>query len=206
MVRFSIVPQKRGREAYQWHRGFAANNDYMLPRPWDQYKSFADEGQLWCARSDTGDFLGLAYYAFDVATWELGGLMVASGQRKNGLGSTLIRLVLGHLLYSENPISRNEIVKTYIHVDNVRVIPLAEKVLGFRKIRTVQRQWYGTMPGSPAVTATGDECHLANPESLHMLADWCDEWEDTDAARIIFPQKRQSLTLWARAFRQMTAS
>jgi hypothetical protein len=210
MIEYCIVPRKRGREAYQWHRGFAAHNDFILPRPWHEYKSFADEGQLWCARTDSGDFLGLAYYAYDARAWELGGLMVASSKRSVGLGSTLARLVLGHLLYNEDPTSRGEIVMTRIHVDNAEVIPLAEKVLGFRKKPgTVQREWSGKTPESPAVIKTGYEFHLVKPDTLLMLADWCDESEDTfgegKPARILFSQRRQTLRHWAVAFREMAA-
>jgi hypothetical protein len=206
MIEFSIVPPGRGREAYQWHRGFAAQNPHILPRPWEDYKSFADDEQLWCARDETGDFLGLAYYAFDRDIWELGGLMVASSERKSGLGSTLIRLVLGHLLYMENPLSLNHKVVAHIHADNAEVIPLAEKVLGFRKAASIQREWYSTS-GQNVGMVTGHEFELVKPSSLITLAEWCVRWEnrlfDGREAKITFVQEAQNLKLWADAFLEM---
>jgi ribosomal protein S18 acetylase RimI-like enzyme len=201
MIRYSLVAPDRSREAYQWHRGFAAQNRYILPRPWEEYERFAEAQQVWCALNDSEDFLGLAYAAYENWTWELGGLMVASTKRRDSLGSNLARLALGNLLFMEDPLRFDQTVLLHVHVDNTEVIPLVEKVLGFRKIREIEHQWYAT-PDQPAEIAKGYEFQLVDPESLELLADWC-EREEKKGTRISFLENSQSLTHWAEAFRDM---
>jgi ribosomal protein S18 acetylase RimI-like enzyme len=208
MIEFSILPADRGREAYQWHRGFAAHNPHILPRPWQDYQRFADDGQVWCARDGSGDFLGLAYYAFDEKDiWELGGLMVAANQRRGGLGSTLVRLLLGHLLYMEDPLSLNHTVIVHVHAANTAVVEIVEKVLRFRRGATVEAVWYRTSELNDEETVTGYEFHLVKPSSLIALAEWCEAWNNKlpgdREAKIVFGQKAQNLRTWATAFRDM---
>jgi hypothetical protein len=202
MIEYSLVPPERCLEAYQWHRGFAAQDNHILPREWDEYETFAQARQLWCAINDRRNFLGLAYFAPDANTWELGGLMVASSERRSSLGSTLAHLILGHLLFTEDPLRFNQTVMLHVHIENIDVIPLAEKVLGFRKVGKIKRQWHSANAGRPAVTAEGFEFHLVNPDSLELLANWCD-LEDAKGTRILFPEPWQNLKLWAAAFRDM---
>jgi hypothetical protein len=202
MVEYSLVPPDKLRKAYEWHRNFAALDDHILPRQWDEYAKFAEARQLWCAMNDGADFLGLAYSIFDAGAWELGGLMVAPSERRSSIGSTLAHLVLGHLLFSEDPLRFNQTVMLHIHIENTEVIPLAETVLGFRRVGRIKREWHSARPGRPAVTAEGYEFHLVNPNSLELLANWCDH-EDAKGTRILFPEPWQSLKLWAAAFRDM---
>jgi hypothetical protein len=207
MIEFSIVPPDRGREAYQWHRGFAAQNPHILSRPWSDYERFAADEQIWCARDERGDFLGLAYYAFEENTWELGGLMVTTSERLSGVGSTLVRLLLGHLLYTEDPLSKNHKVIAHVHADNKAVIALAQTVLAFQKFREVEVDWYSTAEGSAETKVRGIELQLVKPDSLVALATWCNSWKnklsDGKEAKVTFAQKAENLHLWAAAFLDM---
>jgi hypothetical protein len=202
MIEYSLVPTDRLRKAYEWHRDFAARDDHILPRQWDEYAKVAEARQLWCAMNDSTDFLGLAYSIFDSDAWELGGLMVAPTERRSGLGSTLAHVTLGHLLFSEDPLRFNKTVMLHIHIENTDVIPLARDVLGFRMVAKIKREWHSAKPGSRAVTAEGYEFHLVKPDSLLRLANWCD-YEHAKGTRIVFSEPWQSLTLWAAAFREM---
>jgi hypothetical protein len=40
MVRFGILDPAQGREAYQWHRGFAGNGDCVYPRSWPAFEKW----------------------------------------------------------------------------------------------------------------------------------------------------------------------
>jgi ribosomal protein S18 acetylase RimI-like enzyme len=201
MTEYCIVPHDRWREAYQWHLGFADQNRYILRRQWEEYERFAQAQQVWCALGDHGDFLGLAYSAYDAWSWELGGLMVAPTNRRDSLGSNLARLVLGNLLFLEDPLSCDQTVLLHVRVENTDVIPLVERVLGFRKVREIEHEWYAT-PEHPGEIAKGYEFQLLDPEALELLARWCEE-EEEKGTRISFPESWQSLKLWAEAFRDM---
>src|SRR6266581_8542145 len=132
MVEFSLIDPMKGREAYQWHRGFAASNDCIFPRSWESYERLADDGQLWSARNEKGDYLALAYFCFDDGRWEVGGLMVANQERLKGVGSTIMRLTLGHLLFVEDPLDRGESVIAHVHAENLDPRPIIEGTLKFR--------------------------------------------------------------------------
>ena len=209
MIEFSKVPRRKGREAYQWHRGFAAQNEHMFPRSWEEYRTFADEGQLWCARdlAKNGDYLGLAYSNFEDNKWEIGGLMVAVHARANGIGLVLGHLALGSVLYSENPLNFGHSVIVRIHSANSGVRPLIDK-LGFTFAERIVRP-AACAPGM-AVNAKGEiegeEFHMSNPGTLVALAEWAENWnrqiKNRTAARIVLGPN-QTLQLWAQAFRVM---
>src|SRR5271165_4247025 len=115
MVEFSLIDPTQGADAYQWHRGFAAGNDCIFPRSWESYKTIADSGQVWCARNERKDYLALAYFNHADGKWEVGGLMVDVRERGKGLGSTIMRLTLGHLLFEEDPLDRKEPIIAHVH-------------------------------------------------------------------------------------------
>src|SRR6267378_2831142 len=129
MVEFCVIDPAKGREAYQWHRGFAASNDCIFPRPWAKFESLAADGQVWCARNDAGDYLALAYFCFEEGKWEVGGLMAATQERGNGVGSIITRLALGHVLFEEDPLDRGESVIMHVHAANLDPRPIIENVL-----------------------------------------------------------------------------
>jgi uncharacterized protein YwbE len=208
MTEFSLVDPTQGREAYQWHRGFAAGNDCIFPRTWDQYEQLAAAGQLWCARNDRGDYLGLAYFRLDEGKWEVGGLMVATQQRGNGLGSTFMRLTLGHLLFEEDPLDRHESVIAHVHAENDLPRPIIENSLKFRFSKRIKVA--GTiLPGlrtNADGDVEGDEFELVRPDTLVALADWCDQrngkLKNGVDAKVLL-RSETSLHMWAEAFRNM---
>lgn len=208
MVEFCIVDTRNSREAYQWHRGFAANEDCIFPRNWDDYNLLVKEGRLLCARNEKGDYLALAYFNFNDGVWEVGGLMVTVQERGKGLGSIIALLTLGHVLFTEDPLDRRESVVAHVHAENNKPRSIIEKVLKFRKTRRIK------VPGSKlpglrtnnAGEVEGDEFELFMPETLHALAQWCDAWkgklkDGRDAKILLSPGT--SLKIWSRAFRAM---
>lgn len=210
MVEFCVVDPAEGREAYQWHRGFAASNDCIFPQPWATYEGLADEGRLWCARNDTGDYLALAYFRFDGGKWEVGGLMVATQERGKGVGSIITRLTLGHVLFEEDPLDRGESIIAHVHAENLEPRRIIEDVLKFRLSRRIKVPG-SALPGLRTNTAgevEGDEFELVKPNTLDALAQWCDTWsgrlkDGRDAQVLLRPGT--SLSMWARAFRDMAA-
>ena len=142
MVEFSVVDPAQGHEAYQWHRGFAASNDCLFPRPRAAFERMADDGQLWCARNDAGDYIGLAYSCFDTGKWEVGGLMTAIQERGKGVGSIIMRLTVGHVLFGGDPLDQGESVIAHVHADNRDPRPIIERALKFRLSQRIK------VPGS----------------------------------------------------------
>lgn len=210
MIKFCVVDPVEGREAYQWHRGFAASNDCIFPRPWTKYEGLADEGQLWCARNDTGDYVALAYFCFDDGKWEIGGLMVAVQERGKGVGSIITRLTLGHVLFEEDPLDRGESVIAHVHAENLEPRPIIENVLKFRLSRRIKVPG-SALPGlrtNAAGEVEGDEFELVMPDTLNALAQWCDTWngrlKDGREAQILL-RPGTSLSMWASAFCDMAS-
>jgi hypothetical protein len=208
MVEFCVVNPAEGREAFQWHRGFAASNDCLFPRPWTNFEVLADEGQLWCARNDNGDYLALAYSSFEEGRWEVGGIMAAMQERGTGVGPIITRLTLGHLLFEEDPLDRGEPVIMHVHAENEAPRNLIEKGLKFRLSKRIAVPGW-MLPGlrtNAANEIEGDEFELVNPDTLIALADWCDSWngklKDDRDARVVL-RSGTSLAMWAQAFHKM---
>lgn len=208
MVEFCVVDPLKGREAYQWHRGFAASDDCIFPRPWAIFESLADDGQVWCARNGEGEYLGLGYFSFHNGNWEVGGLMVTAKERGKGVGAIIARLTLGHVLFEEDPLDRGESVIMHVHVENKHPRSIIEQVLKFRYSKPIK------VPGSAfpglrtnaAGEVEGDEFELVKPDTLNALAQWCDNWDgrlgDNRVAKLLL-RPGTSLRMWASAFRDM---
>jgi hypothetical protein len=210
MVEFSIVDPDEGREAYQWHRGFAASNDCIFPRRWEDYESLAAQGQVWFARNQNGDYLALSYFCFDNGTWEVGGLMAGAQERGKGVGSIIARLTLGHLLFEEDPLDRRESVIAHVHVENGAPLPIIKNVLKFRFSRSIKVAG-SDLPGlrtNKEGYVEGHEYELVKPDTLNALAEWCENWKgklkDGRGVNIVLPPYT-SLALWADAFRDMAS-
>ena len=207
---FAHVDPQTAHDAFRWHREFAAADEHIFPRTWNDYETLAADWRVFCAREADGSYMGLAYFDQDDDTWEVGGLMVAPAHRGLRVGSTLMRLTLGHLLFEEDPLDRGESVVAHVHAENQAPRPTIEGALRFTHRRTVQ------IPGSElpglktddAGIIHGDEYELAIPDSLLALAEWCEAWPDSlndgRPARIEL-REYTTLEMWAAAFRKMAA-
>jgi len=210
MVRFGIVDPSQGWDAYQWHRGFAGNGDCVYPRPWSAFESLVTSEQVLCARDTDGDYVALTYYTLDAGKWEIGGLMVATPERKKGVGGTIARLTVGYVLLTEDPLPVGQSVIAHIHEANDMPRPLFELSLKFRKVRQVSypgEQLAGLKTNADGMVV-GDELEIVVPDTLEALAKWCDAWKgklkDGSEAKIVLgPGPDTDLKEWARAFRDM---
>ena len=212
-MEYSAVAPEIAIRAYEWHRGFAASNIFILPRSEGQYLSIVEEGQAWCL-CDEGNFLGLAYCVPSMHNgkreWELGGLTLATSMKGNKAGSTLMRLALGDVLFQNDPFKRHERVITHCLKDN----PDPQKLFQSLKFTHV-----GTVP-VPAELARGLssndadgvvrglEFELIEPAALEALASWCEGWkgalaDGTPVTILLRPET--SLQDWAFAFRDMAS-
>ena len=207
-VQFCPVNPSEGREAYRWHRGYAASNDHLFPRTWPAYERMANDGQVWCAKDEEGDFLALAYSTLDGDAWEVGGLMVAVQEKGKGIGSIIARLTLGHLLFEEDPLGNGQRVIAHIHALNDEPRHLFEDVLKFSITNRVCIP-VSELPGLKANAdgyVEGDELGLVNPQTLTDLASWCRAWKDRlkdGRAAAIVLRDGISLEMWADAFDDM---
>jgi hypothetical protein len=108
-MEFSIVGPQDAERAHQWHLGFAAANQSILPRTETQFRELIEEGYVWSA-SEQRNYAGLAYCCpnQECTEWELGGLMVAAREANQGIAAILARLALTNVLVKENPVRRGE--------------------------------------------------------------------------------------------------
>jgi hypothetical protein len=212
MIKFVTVEAQESHEAYQWHRGFAGSNNSLFPRSRPAFEDIVVKGYAWSARNDAGDYLALTYAHFDSGdrTWELGGLMVAVSQRNKGLGSILMRLALGHVLFEEHPLENKYNIVAHVLKSNPDPRDIIQHSLKFRLERELEIP-ADALPGLKANAAgiiEGDEFHFT-PDSLTALIDWVDKWtgklkggEDVE----IVLRPHVSLKHWAEAFREMKSS
>jgi hypothetical protein len=212
-VTFGIIEQADAREAYQWHRGFSSNYEYIFPRPWKSYESLILERQAWCARDDNGDYLGSAYFAFDEDKneWEIGGVMVAKAEKGMGTAGVLARLTLGHVLISETPIKRGHRIIAHIHAENQEPRALFTKALRFsmpEKPEEFPGQSLTGLKKNKNGNVEGFVLSIAVPATLSAIADWCDSWKgklhDDRDVRIRLPEG-MTLAKWSTALRSMVA-
>src|ERR1019366_5563735 len=116
---FSIVEPQDAERAHQWHLGFAAANQSILPRTEAQFRGLIEEGYVWSA-SEQRNYAGLAYCCpnQEATEWELGGLMVAVRETGLGIAAILARLALINVLVKENPLGRGERVIAHVLASN----------------------------------------------------------------------------------------
>jgi Acetyltransferase (GNAT) family len=181
MITISLVMPEECRDAYQWHRGFSSSNNALFPRAYDAFVGLVRDLHAWSARDEKGDYLGLVYSNFDSGenAWELGGLMVGVNERGRGLGSMLMRLVLGHTLFEEDPLDLGHNIFAHVHRENQEPRPIIEKSLKFRLDHSVQIPAH-LLPGLRANAAgqiEGDEYHIVIPDSLAALIAWLERWD-----------------------------
>jgi GNAT superfamily N-acetyltransferase len=212
MIIFATVDPQESREAYQWHRGFAGSNDSLFPRSRPAFEDIVVKGYAWSARNDAGDYLALAYANFDSVdhAWELGGLMVATNQRGKGLGSILMRLALGNVLFEENPLEQGHTILAHVLKSNPDPRDIITHSLKFVLAKELEIP-ADALPGLKANAAgiiEGDEFHFVVPDSLTALIDWIEKWGDKlkngeDVEIVLRPHV--SLRHWAAAFRDMSS-
>lgn len=209
-VKFVHVAPADAREVFQWHRGFAAANNYLFPRSWEQYAQLAEDGRIVCALED-GEYIGLCYYSWDEdeLVWELGGLMVATNTRGRSVGSTLMRVTLGHLLFNEEPLSRHEQIISHVHADNDAPRRVIAERLGFAHQGQicVESEKVPGLPADDRGLVWGELYLFVTPGCLEILADWSDDWSgvlrDGTAAEIRLLEGVTTKT-WAQAFLDMS--
>jgi hypothetical protein len=134
--------------------------------------------------------------------------MVAVQEREKGVGSTIMRLTLGHLLFEEDPLDRGESVIAHVHAENPQPRPIIQHALKFRLTQRIKVPG-SDLPGlktNAAGDVEGDEFELVKPDTLNALGQWCEAWngtlKDGRDAQILLPP-RTSLRMWASAFRDM---
>lgn len=204
------VTRQDANDAFLWHCEFSAADENLFPRTWDQFEVLANEFQLICAVED-GNYVGLCYYVQDEkGRWEVGGLMVAANQQDRSLGSVLTYIALSNLLVDEQPLERGEPVISHVHRDNKAPRGLVERLkFVFRQRIKVPGASLPGLKTDDEGFVHGDEFELSKPDTLLVLADWCDGWagelRDGTPADI---QLRQGLTLaqWAEALREIAAA
>ena len=208
MITFKRVPPKNRLDAHQWHSDFAAGDDHIFPRTIEQYGALVLEGAVWCAVTDSDDYCAMAYYAPDDDAWELGGLMVDESQRGRSVGSTLMRLALGTVLTELDPLKSGEKVITHVHAENDKPRNLIEHVLKFKYLKPIKIHG-SKLPGLKTDDdgyVNGDVFELTFPDSIEVLAEWCEGWSnelgDGTPAVIKLPLG-QTLDEWASDFREM---
>jgi len=202
---FEIVDPSRGLEAFNW---FAAANNHLFPRTWDQYSTLAEQGRIICARENNGNFVGLSYFNLEHDEWEIGGVMVSRNYLGLGIGSILMRLTLGHILFEENPLDAGETIIAHVHSENNDPRKIIEAVLNFRHRKIVEIDG-SRLPGLKTDKdgkIRGDKFEITIPDSLNMLAKWCSEWKgvlkNKKTANIVL-REGITLQLWATAFSEM---
>jgi len=198
------------KEAYQWHCAFISTNNHVFPRTLQKYKEFAENGRLFCAKIASGGLVGLVYLNLDNTEWEIGGLMVSSNHLRLGIGSILMRFALGHLLFYEDPLDRNESVIAHVHEENQDPRYIIEHSIAFHHRKTISVDGKN-LPGLKTDKngkVNGDEFGLTIPDTLIKLAEWCEKWNGTikqgkRAEIIMSPIPGVTLKTWAKAFRMM---
>ncbi|MDE2403408.1 MAG: GNAT family N-acetyltransferase [Sphingomonadales bacterium] len=219
MFLFSAIEHGQCAAVHQWHRGFAGANRAIAPRDYDFFELLAWDGCVWAAMSDEGDFLALAYAAFDEdeAVCEIGGLMVDVRYRGNGLGSTVARLALCHALVSENLLAvpgvriiarvlREPQEMADAHAQERR-FTIIEDVLRFRHARQYALQ-NGEIEN--LVCDDGffvvDEYEMVIPDTIAALADWARSWTGFvggDKPALVEFHDGVDMALWTQALERM---
>ncbi len=215
MVTFGIIPRELAREAYQWHRGFAGNYEYIFPRVWEDYLRLVEERQAWCVWDERRDFLGSSYFVFDEEhrSWEIGGIMVVKAERKTGMAGILGRLVVGHVLIAESPLKNKDRVIAHVHAENQSPLGLLTGALKFTKPSGDPQEFDGSkLPGlkqNEKGKVPGFELSITIPDTINAIADWCDGFEgklkDNRPVELLLPTDLD-LKAWARALRSMVSS
>jgi GNAT superfamily N-acetyltransferase len=210
MILFSAVDYEECTAAYQWHRGFSGANDALFPRHHDDFQLMVLQGSVWAARDVGGDFLALAYASYDeqAKICEVGVLMVAAQARKKGLGSTIMRLTLAHMLLEEHLLEIPG-AKIIAHVlrSNEEPRAIIEGALRFHMRKAVSYD-ASDLPGLRVEEdgrVHGDEFEITIPDTLQALAEWASNWTATLDEGTVDVELRTGIHMsdWAAALTQL---
>src|ERR1700750_3073455 len=107
--------------AIGFHSSIATTNPHLRLRPEAEIRHFAENGELFAARSvGSKTLLALCYVTFDDSpnSYEIGGLAVLPGVQKLGVASVLVRFAIAHLIANERPWKLGRQIIAYVHEDN----------------------------------------------------------------------------------------
>jgi hypothetical protein len=212
MILFSAIELDECTSAYHWHRGFVGANDALYPRHHDDFQGLVMDGSVWAAKSLEGDYLAMAYASYDEAkkVCELGGLMVVMAERGKGLGGTIMRLALAHMLAEENLLSiPGARIVSHVVEGNTDPLPVIEQALRFRRVGPVSYP-AEELPGLRARDGYvhGDEFELTVPDTIEALADWAGGWNGELNGGTAHIELRSGVAMrdWAETLRAIAAS
>lgn len=203
---FGLVDPAEAQNVYQWHRGFACANPHISKRPWQEFAFLAQNWQIVAAKDNNGDYAAIAYFDYRGDCWVMGGLATACDHRYRGVGSVIAHIALGHMLFAEDPLSRNE--RIILHIANVNKKPMGViEQLGFRYVKSVCGGNLPVINGSNNdKNNIKHEFELTVPDTLNVLINWCDNWngklKDGSLATIEL-QTEDMLRSWRKAFADM---
>lgn len=208
---FSTVDAASEYDAYQWHKAFAEHHKAIYPRSETDFNSFVMSGKAWRAIDEQGVYQGLAYAAYTSNKWEIGGLAVEAEARDKGVGLLLAKLVLGHLLFEEDPLEndppRPARIIAHVLESNKDPLKIMER-LRFREAGPISIHG-SQLPGLPVDDqgyVHGTEYELTVPETLMMLSAWAGSWVGrlpSGEPALIVLRDGISLSMWLEAFNQM---
>lgn len=214
MILFSALEHEDCSAAYNWHRGFAGANDSLFPRPHEEFQELVMNGCVWAARETNGDFVALAYAAYNETNkeCELGGLMVSVQARGKGIGAIIMFLALIHAIVEED----------LLNVPDVRIISHVLKSNNEPRKIIVDRLKFSlakeveipaeALPGLKADAdglIRGDEFELTIPDTLIALRDWVSSWHggiSQDGFAVINLRSGVEMSDWLRVLEDLLQS
>jgi hypothetical protein len=136
--------------------------------------------------------------------------MVAEEARSKGLGGTIMRLTLAHMLLEEDLLAIPGVrVVSHVVEDNVRPLGIIKDALRFRYVGSVKIP-ANELPGlrSRDGFVHGDEFELHFPDTVLALAQWAEAWNGhlNGATAHIELRNGVSMTDWASALRAIAAT
>lgn len=195
---------------YQWHCGFASANPHISKRQWQEFSFLAQNWQIFVAKDSNGDYAAIAYFNYQGGCWVIGGLATAFDHRDRGVGSVIAHITLGHILFEESPLSRNERIVSYVANANKKPRGII-KQLAFRYVKDVCGRYLpvdldDNDQNNIKYVDIFNEFELTVPDTLNVLINWCDNWDgklkDGSLATIEL-QTEDMFSLWRQEFTKM---
>jgi len=176
VFKLSVVSSADVWTAYPFHTGIVGSDEHIWPRTREQLDAYAKDNPLFGARrTDTGRFVGLCYIKRDSDTepFDLGGLTVAQEYRRSGIGITLVRFALAHVMVYDDPWSTRQDVIAHVHESNDNPRRLLDLLFFEHK----ERKAYPGEGFPPSMKRDANGCVVGDifrftPKGLRALADW----------------------------------